>query len=299
MTAATQRTPRTGPRPGGGKWGSLPGSRCFASLRPCCRPAARPAKRAAGQKTAPGIFFAAPSKPRLENDSQTLGTHQENLVCGYDFAPGCAVAPNSSAVSGGSGLGNALRNIPLLGGILGGVGDIVSGAGNTALGLVSLGQSGTLGTGLGQIGGGVGGLVQITATDVAGGVLGVVGKAYITVRDVADVVSFGNVVSGGNPLRAVGNLVADAAIPDYGAFGGRSWGTTQGRGPSDALNFVDANSYMHDRDLGTVPRANTAWVRNNWSPVGNNQIASGPLGIAYVLAGTLPFLAADAFSHHP
>jgi hypothetical protein len=64
-------------------------------------------------------------------------------------------APNSSGsagtASGRSGLGNALRHIPILGGILGGVGDVVSGIGNTALGVVSLGQSGTLGRGVGQI----------------------------------------------------------------------------------------------------------------------------------------------------
>lgn len=65
------------------------------------------------------------------------------------------VAPNNAAgagtASGRSGLGNALRHIPILGGIVGGVGDVVSGVGNTALGIVSLGQSGTLGRGVGQI----------------------------------------------------------------------------------------------------------------------------------------------------
>lgn len=64
-------------------------------------------------------------------------------------------APNNAGsagtASGRSGLGNALRHIPILGGILGGVGDVVSGIGNTALGVVSLGQSGTLGRGVGQI----------------------------------------------------------------------------------------------------------------------------------------------------
>jgi len=50
-----------------------------------------------------------------------------------------AVAPNNA---GGSALGNALRNVPLIGGILGGVGDMVAGVGNTALGIASFGQPG-------------------------------------------------------------------------------------------------------------------------------------------------------------
>lgn len=47
-----------------------------------------------------------------------------------------------------SGLGNALRNVPILGGILGGVGDTLSGVGNIAVG--------NFGTGFSQIGAGIG-----------------------------------------------------------------------------------------------------------------------------------------------
>ena len=73
------------------------GSRFFASPpRTPRHRIARPEKRVAGQKTASGIFFAAPPKTRRENPSQTLGTHQKNWVFAYDFASGCAVAPNNA-----------------------------------------------------------------------------------------------------------------------------------------------------------------------------------------------------------
>ena len=47
-----------------------------------------------------------------------------------------------------SGLGNALRHVPILGGILGGVGDVVSRVGNMVIG--------NFGSGISQIGGGLG-----------------------------------------------------------------------------------------------------------------------------------------------
>jgi len=56
---------------------------------------ARPAKRVAGQKTAPRKIFSRPSILRPANATQTLGTHQANYLWAYDFASGCAVAPNS------------------------------------------------------------------------------------------------------------------------------------------------------------------------------------------------------------
>jgi hypothetical protein len=89
---ATMRTPTTtGQR--------QRGSRFFASPSRVWRRAprwrnARPAKRVAGPKTASRIFFRAPPKTRPETATQTLGTHQETWVWAYDFAPGCAVAPN-------------------------------------------------------------------------------------------------------------------------------------------------------------------------------------------------------------
>ena len=191
--------------------------------------------------------------------------------------------------------GDALRRVPLIGGLLGGVGDVVVGVGNTALGIASFGQSGSFGRGMGQIGYGIGGTANILARDVAATIVGIGGTIYTTVRDVADVVSLGKVTSGGNPLTAVANLVSNALIPDYGMFGGRGWGSAQKRTQDMALNAVDYYSFLHDRDLGKVPRANTAWVRNHWSLAPNGQATAGPVGIAYVLAGTLPFLVADFF----
>ncbi|MGH8020206.1 MAG: hypothetical protein ACREIA_18395, partial [Opitutaceae bacterium] len=70
---------------------------------------ARPAKRVAGQKTASGIFFAVPSKTHLETATQTLGTHQRNSVFAYDFASGCAVAPNSGSTNGLAAFADAGR----------------------------------------------------------------------------------------------------------------------------------------------------------------------------------------------
>ena len=53
-------------------------------------------KRSARQKTASRDFFSSAPKLRQESRSQTLGLHQQNWLCGYDFASGCAVAPNSA-----------------------------------------------------------------------------------------------------------------------------------------------------------------------------------------------------------
>lgn len=58
-----------------------------------------PAKRVAGRKTASRKFFSRPSILRPANASQTLGTHQATWVWAYDFAPGCAVAPNNTATT--------------------------------------------------------------------------------------------------------------------------------------------------------------------------------------------------------
>lgn len=55
----------------------------------------RQAKWAARPKTAPGVFWPRPLVTRPARRTQTLGSHQESWVFGYDFASGCAVAPNS------------------------------------------------------------------------------------------------------------------------------------------------------------------------------------------------------------
>ena len=96
MLATTQRMTTTGPRSGG--------SRFFASPRRAPRSRnAPPEKRGAGRKTASRKFFSAPPTSRPENSTQTLGTHQRNSVWAYDFASGCAVAPNSTGATPGLG----------------------------------------------------------------------------------------------------------------------------------------------------------------------------------------------------
>lgn len=188
---------------------------------------------------------------------------------------------------------DTLRNIPLIGGMLGAAGDVVAGTTSVALGVVTLGLSGTLSSGFEQIGGGVIMESNILGMDVVAGLVGGYGTIYTTARDVVDVLTFGNAVSDGSLLSAAGNLLFDAIIPDYGWFGGPGWGTTQGREQSVALNWVDYNSFFHDRNLETVPYANTAWVITNYSSATSSQVPPGPIGAAYVLAGTIPFLAAD------
>lgn len=193
-------------------------------------------------------------------------------------------APNATPSSGGgSALGNALRNIPLIGGMLGAAGDVVSGVGNVALGALTLGASGTFGTGLSQIGSGIVNEVTILGTDAFAAVAGAGGTVVTTTRAVADVVTLGNVMSGGNPLKAVANLMGNIAIPEYGMFGGYQWGTTQGRGPGSILNQSDIASYNHDRNLNEIQ-----WVKTQYSthPTGT---WVGPVGSAYALLGTIPF----------
>jgi len=57
---------------------------------------ARPANRLAGQKNASRNFFSRPSILRPALLPQVPETHQESVTYVFDFAPGCAVAPNKS-----------------------------------------------------------------------------------------------------------------------------------------------------------------------------------------------------------
>jgi hypothetical protein len=65
------------------------------------------ANRLTGSKTASRIFFADPPKARPVLPSQVTETHLESVTYIFDFAPGCAVAPNSTAgliASAGGGM---------------------------------------------------------------------------------------------------------------------------------------------------------------------------------------------------
>ena len=201
--------------------------------------------------------------------------------------------------NGNSGLGNWFRNnIPLIGGILGGVGDVLSGAGNMGLGIATFGQSGTFGNGVQEIAGGAFGEADIVGRDVAATIMGQIGKVYVMGMDIAHVVSFGNVqMPGGNKLST---FITDFLIPDYGNFGGSSWGLTQHGDNSTAwvINQIDANSLVHDQKYNNPKgnNASTLWDVHNWTPVGRSQSgaqAPGPAGIAYALIGTIPFWLID------
>ena len=100
MTAATQRTPRTGPRPGA--------SRFMPCRRGPHRSQARPSARLAGQKLASRVFAAAPVSRAPAVAAQSLGTHQESAVFYWGVTPGCVVAPNN----GPGGAGSVLTPTP-------------------------------------------------------------------------------------------------------------------------------------------------------------------------------------------
>jgi hypothetical protein len=64
----------------------------------------------------------------------------------------------------------------------------------------------------------------ILVRDTVATIVGVGGTVYTTLRDVANVLTFGNVYSKGNLFSAVKSLVADAVVPEYGMFGGGELG---------------------------------------------------------------------------
>jgi RHS repeat-associated protein len=201
--------------------------------------------------------------------------------------------------NGNSWLGNWFRNnVPLIGGIVGDAADIVSGAVNTALGLATFGQSGTLQTGLSEIGNGAFGEADIVGRDAAATIMGAIGKVYVVGADLVDLASFGNVQMPGRDSLRPSTLLTDLIIPDYGNFGGSSWGLTQHGNSSDAwiINQVDYDSLVHDRTYPQQAGASTTWDINNWTPVGRSPSgaqAPGPAGIAYALIGTIPFWMID------
>lgn len=61
------------------------------------------------------------------------------------FASGGGGGQSSAGAGSRSALGNSLRKVPVLGGILGGLGEVASGVGNIALGNFSAGGSQSLG----------------------------------------------------------------------------------------------------------------------------------------------------------
>ena len=251
-----------------------------------------------GGKSKPPIMFGGGNTgddglAGLQANDGTLASL--SLVEYYDDSADSIGTPNSAG-DGNSDLGNALRQVPLIGGILGAAGDILSGAANIALGIGTF-NANTLDSGFFELAGGIGSALQIGFTDVIAASFGVGGYVYENAKSAIDVLSLGNAFSSGNFLGSLGHLAQTAAIPDYGLFGGPSWGIDQSRQPSEALTYVDYISYQHDVAYGgTPPAANASanWVGAGWSSVPTGMVAPGPAGIAYVLLGTIPFLLENA-----
>ncbi|GBF52056.1 hypothetical protein LPTSP4_35940 [Leptospira ryugenii] len=256
-----------------------------------------------------------------ENDLETK-IQKETSFFDFDFSsPLAADTKEYSSFWGGaddSKIGSMLRNIPLIGGMLGSAGDVVSGGLQTATGLITLGQYGSITQGLKQIGNGFYNFGDIMVRDLVAGAAGLVGTALTTTKSVANFLTLGII----DPLRpaegivhygtkedpkgeatlelrrenlnleeriseATINLFADIAIPEYGWLGGKSWGIDQfGIGElAEGLrvNNSDAASFPHDK---TMNEAN--WVRQTLST--NPEIQwVGPIGAAYGALGTAGF----------
>ncbi|MGC1729202.1 MAG: hypothetical protein WA747_07450, partial [Steroidobacteraceae bacterium] len=211
--------------------------------------------------------------------------------------------PNQAG-TGDSDLGNALRHVPLVGGLLGAAGDVLSGIGNIAGGTLTL-DSSQFQNGFSEFAGGIGSAAQIGFTDLAAGLVGAGAYVYNNLIDVMNVLTLGYGANNYNPKQssatAVLNLIWNAAVPDYGMFGGPNWGTTQYRTASDAMNYIDYISWQHDQQFSFGPGATNAsanWVGAGLSSIPSGQIAPGPIGIAYFLLGTPPFLATNAVLGH-
>jgi RHS repeat-associated protein len=230
------------------------------------------------------------------------GAQLNNFLASINPVSSSGSGPNGqNAVTGGSTLGDTLRStIPLIGGLLGAAGDVLSGIGNMAAAALTFGGSGTFMTGLEEFGGGIASGVQIGMTDLAAAYIGAVAYGFNNAVNLIDVATAGGsgIYHSSFGTAALG-LVNTLVIPDYGDFGGPLWGIQQGRGADQALNSVDLNSYNHDNTYGTPgSNASAMWVEAGWSPTPNGQVAPGPAGIAYVLLGTIPFLIGNAATGH-
>jgi RHS repeat-associated protein len=198
------------------------------------------------------------------------------------------------------------RTLPLIGGMLGGVRDIMMGGINTALGIATLGQSGTLISGLNQIGEGIGTEVDIIARDTAAAFAGIVGKAYITLRDTANLLTLGQVKSLGTEFAGVSNkpsglfgavtrFFGDAPVPCYGNFNGSNWGVPNfGYHTELEINHQDAVAYEHDLRLYDLQ-----WIEGGYNIHPTEGQWVGPVGAAFVLFGTTPFAVISIFQKNP
>jgi RHS repeat-associated protein len=242
-----------------------------------------------------------------------LGTNNAQAICAI-AGSALAIGSASASLAGANGVSTDLgyaslgmsvlsvgNKIPLVGGMVGAAQQVVAGAINTTLGLATFGLSGTLSLGGEQFAGGLGDELNILARDLVGGIFGVMGKVYVTIMDIADLVSFGEVTMPGRSVtggKFLAQFALDIVIPDYGAYGGPSWGTTQWKDdPSMAVNSQDQNNLWHDLHLGNTPGASWHWDVMNFSPVPAGEVPPGPIGSAYALIGFLPFAAVGALGY--
>jgi RHS repeat-associated protein len=128
--------------------------------------------------------------------------------------------------TGGSWLGNILRGIPLIGGLLGGAGDLVTGLGNTALGLITGGESGTLN----QIVNGVAN-TGLSALDLAGKAWTSPNTAIGLIMGSANFVA--GLVSGTHPEIAIDNNAIQFIGLPWGSGGALTLGNVQQYTDSD------------------------------------------------------------------
>ncbi|BDA78244.1 hypothetical protein LPTSP3_g11740 [Leptospira kobayashii] len=192
-----------------------------------------------------------------------------------------------------SSLGNVLRNIPLLGGLLGAGGDIISGTFSAAADVVTLGQAGSFRAGLSELGKGLFNMGDILVRDIAALGMGLFGTSITTLRDITNILTLGLIPELGNydpELKdmkptyihgAIARLIKDAVILDYGSFGGANWGTDYfGQDQSMQINQGDVASFHHDNDMNEID-----WIKRNWTTTPSKQWV-GPIGAAYTLIGT-------------
>lgn len=202
--------------------------------------------------------------------------------------PETATSVLGRAINGGSSAGDVLRQVPLIGGILGDIGDVGEGAAHFLTGDFSKGAQ--------QIAGGVGGLGQTALADALAAGTGAVGKAWVTGVDLANVLSGGTLsmpdhsTVGENMSKPTGfggaleRFASDLVIPTYGFNSGANWGTTQFGNHGPFFNLTDDAARVHDAHLN-----DREWDRNIWSPAPDEVIPNGPVGIANFVLGAIPF----------
>ena len=142
--------------------------------------------------------------------------------------------------------------------------------------------------------------------DAAATLAGIIGKVYVTSRDVANVLTFGQISVFATPKEGVAQppstfwgaiigMFSDLPVPCYGMFAGSGWGVPNfGLQSGLRINQSDVASYIHDQ----LPGSDWQWLKNQYSTHPELQWV-GPVGTGFVLLGTVPFAIVGAFQPHP